>query len=309
MTTCPTCGTQQKDAARFCRTCGTAIGATTVTNPLPAAKAAAAAAVPPPGPSAPTTPPPAGGSKRTTTVLVVAVIALALSAVTLAVVLATGGDDLEAAAPTTTATPTDDTAPTDTEAERATEASAVEAPPATTAPLSTEELPRAQVLGSTSPIEGIAAVTASSTADPGQEADGSAVSYAADQVNDGRPETAWRTPGDGSGERLVFRLPGRARIVQVGLIPGYAKTDPSDGTDRFTQNRRVLEVRWHLGNGQVETQVLGDNRRLQPIPVDVTTQRIELEIVSTRAPSSSDPRDYTPISEVLINGVFLDHFE
>ena len=33
------------------------------------------------------------------------------------------------------------------------------------------------------------------------------------------------------------------------MIPGYAKIDPADGTDRYAQNRRIAQVRYTFDDG------------------------------------------------------------
>lgn len=51
--------------------------------------------------------------------------------------------------------------------------------------------------------------------------------YAADNVLDGDPTTAWceGVAGDGMGERLTLRVPGPPRPVLVAVVPGYARGD------------------------------------------------------------------------------------
>src|SRR5205823_4102509 len=80
-------------------------------------------------------------------------------------------------------------------------------------------------------------VTASSTAPASHDAAGNVVTYQPSNVIDGDVETAWRTPGDGNGESVTLIFDNPVDVVKIGLIPGYAKTDPQTGVDRFFQDR------------------------------------------------------------------------
>ena len=82
------------------------------------------------------------------------------------------------------------------------------------------------------------------------DAAGHPVSYPPGAVHDGDMSTAWRCDGNGVGQRLKLG-PRRARCGSgtVGLIAGYAKTDPADGTDRYAQNDRLTKVRWTFDDG------------------------------------------------------------
>ncbi|MGH8839160.1 MAG: discoidin domain-containing protein [Jiangellaceae bacterium] len=118
---------------------------------------------------------------------------------------------------------------------------------------------------------------------------------------DADPETAWRCPGDGVGETLVLDLGGSVRIAEVALVPGYAKTDAADGTDRYAENRRITAVRWRFDDGTTVEQELDPDptlRDLQTFRVPPrATQRLVLEIVS----SSDAERDTVAVSAVRIS--------
>ncbi|MBD0293546.1 MAG: hypothetical protein ICV70_08240 [Jiangellaceae bacterium] len=48
---------------------------------------------------------------------------------------------------------------------------------------------------------------------------------------------------DGVGESLALELSGNMRVAELRPVPGYAKADTADGTDRYAENRRiVLEI-------------------------------------------------------------------
>jgi hypothetical protein len=86
----------------------------------------------------------------------------------------------------------------------------------------------------------------------------------------------------------------------VGLAPGYDKVDPCDGTDRWSQNRRPTRVTWIFDDGTTAAQTLNDDRQMQTIEVDTTTQSVQLRIDGV----TPDPeRDFTAISAVTVRGV------
>ncbi len=145
--------------------------------------------------------------------------------------------------------------------------------------------------------------TASSTAADGVDLSGNPVTYAVGNIVDGDPETAWRTDGDGIGETITLQIAGGpVWVTEVGLIPGYAKVDPVDGTDRFVENRRVESAEWAFDGAITQGQAFDVNdRNLQSIPVEpVLTSRITITIMDT---TDDGGRDFTPISEIVVRGV------
>lgn len=142
-------------------------------------------------------------------------------------------------------------------------------------------------------------VRATCTSRPGRDSAGDPVSYRAGNAADGDESTAWRCPGHAIGERLVLRLGSRIPIAEVGLIPGYAKTDPASHTDRYAQNNRITKVRWRIGGITVDQTVSGakDDRSMQLLRIPRTSAaRVTLEIVEVDPGS----RDTTAISEVRL---------
>ncbi|MGO4255624.1 NADase-type glycan-binding domain-containing protein [Marmoricola sp. RAF53] len=139
---------------------------------------------------------------------------------------------------------------------------------------------------------------ASCTARPGVDSAGKPVRYRAANTLDGDPSTAWRCDGDAVGEKLRFALPDDVEVAEVGLVPGYAKTDPASGTDRYAENNRITQVRWTFGDGSVVEQTLDPDpkkRSVQTLRVPATaTHEVTLEILAV-APG---PRNTTAISEV-----------
>jgi hypothetical protein len=93
------------------------------------------------------------------------------------------------------------------------------------------------------------AATATCTSGPGTDSAGNAFTYEAVNAVDRRPDTAWRCDRDGVGARLRVVLAQPAVISWVGVVPGFAKTDPYDGTDRYLQGRRIAAARFVFDDG------------------------------------------------------------
>lgn len=151
-----------------------------------------------------------------------------------------------------------------------------------------------------------ATVTVPATAPPNQDVDGNLVRYEGRNMLDGVPETAWRMPGDGSGETLILALAEPVTLTSVGLVNGYAKTATDGGAtfDWYAGNRRVLAVEWVFDDGTVVRQDLARTRELQTVDLEpVTTQRVELRLVSVSSPGTGpSARNFTAISEVSLVG-------
>lgn len=141
---------------------------------------------------------------------------------------------------------------------------------------------------------------ATCTAPPGVDSSNRPVSYAVENATDDDPSTAWRCNGKARGETITFTLPGGVDVAEVGLVPGYAKTDPASGTDRYAENNRITRVRWTLSSGVVIEQQFDpspENRAIQSIRVPRTaTGEITLEVLSV----AGGARNTTAISSVLI---------
>jgi hypothetical protein len=149
----------------------------------------------------------------------------------------------------------------------------------------------------------IGGASASCQAPSSVDAGGNPVRYPPRNMFDGDMSTAWRCNGNGIGQTVTLTLPSRTRIGQVGLVPGYAKTDPRNGADRYAENNRVTRVRWSFPDGTTYVQSLDgspDNRSLQTrrIPV-VAAGEVTLEVLD----SVRGPRNTVAISEVKIGQV------
>jgi serine/threonine protein kinase len=142
-------------------------------------------------------------------------------------------------------------------------------------------------------------VTATNTAPASHDASGNVVTYQPSNVLDGDVETAWRTPGNGKGESVTLIFDNPVDVTQIGLIPGYAKTDPQTGANRFFQDRIIEEVRYKVPGEPPISQTLLPEPVPQFIDVNVTTSRIDVVVVATTAPQGLD---YTAISEIYVYG-------
>jgi hypothetical protein len=89
----------------------------------------------------------------------------------------------------------------------------------------------------------------------------------------------------------------------VGLVPGYDKTDPVDGSNRFADNRTVTGVTWRFDDGSAHRQAIPDPQRAMTtatLPTPERTQRVVLEITGTG--NDAAIRDFTTISDVAFVG-------
>ncbi|WP_425491715.1 discoidin domain-containing protein [Nocardioides mesophilus] len=146
----------------------------------------------------------------------------------------------------------------------------------------------------------VAGTSASCEADSSVDAAGNQIAYPPQNAVDQDTTTAWRCDGSGVGQTLTLTLGQGTRIGEVGLIPGYAKTDPRSGVDRYAENNRITRVRWRFDDGSsVEQRLDGTaaNRSLQTLRIPVTTSgSVVLEVLD----STPGSRDTMAVSEVRI---------
>lgn len=146
----------------------------------------------------------------------------------------------------------------------------------------------------------INAAEASCIAPASVDAAGNEVTYEPALSHDGDLTTAWRCPGAGGGETITFQLSRELQVVELGLVPGYAKTDPRNGADRYAENNRLTKVRWIFPNGTTIEQELDgspDNREMQTIRFrPVLANEVVLEVL-TSTPGS---RNTIAVSEVVV---------
>lgn len=138
-------------------------------------------------------------------------------------------------------------------------------------------------------------------APPSRDRNGDRVRYVPAHMWDGKARTAWRMPGDGTGETLVFDLGREVVITDVGLINGYAKVDGPDNW--YRANRRIRAVQWEFDDGTRVTQELSDDRQLQMATLGpVATRTVRVHLVTVSEPGREDGRNFTAISEVRFLG-------
>ena len=149
----------------------------------------------------------------------------------------------------------------------------------------------------------IGAASATCESAPSVDSGGHQVSYAPSNVHDGDMTTAWRCDGSGVGERLTLRLDGATKLGEIGLIPGYAKTDASSGADRYSENNRITKVRWTFSDGTKVVQSFDPSpsrRTMQTIRIPVVkADRVVVEVLSSERAS----RDTIAVSEVRLGRV------
>jgi hypothetical protein len=141
-------------------------------------------------------------------------------------------------------------------------------------------------------------VRASATAPSSQDAAGDRVTFDAGNAVDGDPTTAWRVPGNGVGEHLTLTFDRPVHVQEIAMIPGYAKVDPIDGTNRFMQNRRVSSARFEFSDGQVLGFSYADQAELQYARIGLETTEVTMRIIT----STTAQRDFTAVSELQVYG-------
>jgi len=142
-------------------------------------------------------------------------------------------------------------------------------------------------------------VIASSTAPSSVDGAGNLVTYQPANVVDGDVQTAWRAPGNGRGITLTLLFDGPIDVDRVGLIPGYAKTDPETGIDRFVEDRIVSKVRYLMPSLPPITKTFRPLPLPQYVEVHAVTSRITVRILRT---TKSGGKDFTAISEIYVYG-------
>ena len=149
----------------------------------------------------------------------------------------------------------------------------------------------------------IGGASASCQSDSSVDAAGRRVGYDPSNIYDGDTSTAWRCDGSGVGQRVTIELPEETTIGEVGLVPGYAKTDAASGADRYAENNRITRVRWLFSDGSSVAQKFNGsptNRDLQTMRIPKTdADQVVIEILR----STGGPRNTVAISEVRIGAV------
>ena len=146
----------------------------------------------------------------------------------------------------------------------------------------------------------IGGASATCEAAPGVDSAGHPVRYKPSNVFDEDMTTAWRCDGDGSGQKLTIDLAETTKIGQLGLVPGYAKTDARSGVDRYAENNRITKVRWEFDDGTSIEQTFDPspkNRSMQSMRIPVVkTSQVIVEILD----SKDGPRNTVAVSELRL---------
>lgn len=144
-------------------------------------------------------------------------------------------------------------------------------------------------------------VSASAHAPPGFDSQGNRTTFEPQNAVDSQDATAWRVPGSGIGDFILLEFAAPTLVSSIGLIPGYAKTDPYDGTDRFSQNRRVRQVVIEFSDGAIARATFDDKREMQykTLSVPIETTFIRITIAET---TDHGGRDFAAISEIVVIG-------
>lgn len=155
-------------------------------------------------------------------------------------------------------------------------------------------------VGQPEQIVPITAVSVTSSAPDSQDESGTVTTFGAVNLLDANPATAWRTEGDASGQLITVTFPAPIKVTAVGLLPGYAKVDPVSGADRFTENRRIVAVRWTAADGSHLDQTFAETPEMQWLSGSVVTSTLTVQILQTSAPGD---RDFTAISDLEVRGM------
>ncbi|MCF6736954.1 discoidin domain-containing protein [Blastococcus sp. KM273129] len=156
--------------------------------------------------------------------------------------------------------------------------------------------------GSAAPLQPVS-VRATCQAPSSADSLGNQITYEPQLTLDALGATAWRCAGAAVGQRLVYDFGAPVTVTSVGLVPGYAKVDPADGTDRFLENRTVTEVAWRFDDGTVQRQSIASPTPAAVdlgLPGGVRTRQVVLEIAGTG--NDAAIRDFTAISDVRFAG-------
>jgi hypothetical protein len=152
------------------------------------------------------------------------------------------------------------------------------------------------------PVESVRIAGSSATCQSPSSVDaaGNQVTYEPAMAHDSDVSTAWRCNGAGRGQRFTVSVPEGTVVAEVGLVPGYAKTDPVSGVDRYAENNRITRVRWRFDDGSTYVQRMrggpGDRRmRTMRVP-ETATGSVVIEILR----SQPGPRNTVAISEIRI---------
>ncbi len=138
---------------------------------------------------------------------------------------------------------------------------------------------------------------------------GTKFTYEPEKAIDGRADTAWRCDGDGIGEWLEISFQRKVTLTSIGIIPGFAKIDPYDHTDRYAQNRRISAVRYIFDDGShfdktFDTGVSSRSAQTLGLP-GVSTGHVRITILDSKLGEATNGQialNQIAISEITVSG-------
>ena len=153
-------------------------------------------------------------------------------------------------------------------------------------------------------------VKTSATANAAPDSSGNWVTYEPEKVVDGQPDTAWQVAfKDGEEPWVSLEYDKPITINRVGIIPGYSKIDPTDGTDRFYQMYTVRKARIEFSNGESTEVDFEQDPEMKFVEVPNTeTTFVRVEILDTYPPRQKSPGG-VPYDNGLFGKVAISEIE
>jgi hypothetical protein len=150
--------------------------------------------------------------------------------------------------------------------------------------------PRYSELGGGAQQKSNDSVRASKTAISALDACGDKNTYDPANVVDGKENTAWQVAGTGTGQWIELKYHKPISVDRVGIIPGYAKIDPCDGTDRFYQAYAVRKAEIQFSDGSEVVADFEQKPKMQFVDVPKTeTTSVRVTILASYSPKLHHP--------------------
>jgi len=144
---------------------------------------------------------------------------------------------------------------------------------------------------------GLESIRTSHTAAEAEDACGNTITYEPENAVDGSPTTAWKVGGTGVEEWIELKYDKPIEVSRVGIIPGYDKIDPCDGTDRFNQYYVIKRARIELSDGSSVEKTFQKEPQMQFVDVpDAETSSVRVTVLETYPPANNlaaAPYSYT----------------
>ena len=130
---------------------------------------------------------------------------------------------------------------------------------------------------------------------------------------DGDPETGWHVGGTGVDEWVELTYEEPIKVNRVGIIPGYAKVDRCDDTDRFYQYYVIREAKIQFTDGSEVTAEFEKEPEMQFVDTNGhVTKSLRITILDVYPPgdkpggSSFDYEDSGTLGKAAISEVKVD---